>query len=384
MNTLLEKIIELSHEYGNRILWVIGGGGNASIKDENWLWIKASGFNLGTISAEGFVRMDLQKVKSLLQKQYPENVEERERAAKMNLLTARAPGEEDKRPSVETGMHALFPQSIVFHTHPTLVNGLACSREGKEATKKLFGDGVLWVPVMNPGIVLAQYMEKEIGTYTRARNGRFPRAVFLQNHGLVAYGETPEEIHLCHTFIAQTLKSVLPKSLRDRYEQWEQEEDSKLSAFSATGSEVGAVLHEFAREELGKEATVLEDDTPLFGPFLQNEEGFTNINGAFSPDHIVYAGHRPVWVESVASLKKTIAEYKQREGTIPRVIVVKNTGVFALGATKNKANLCLLLARDMAKIALLTECWGGPLFMPKEQVQFIRNWEVEQFRQRLA
>ena len=61
MNTLLEKIIELSHEYGNRIHWVIGGGGNASIKDENWLWIKASGFNLGTISAEGFVRMDLQK-----------------------------------------------------------------------------------------------------------------------------------------------------------------------------------------------------------------------------------------------------------------------------------------------------------------------------------
>ena len=33
-------------------------------------------------------------------------------------------------PSVETLLHAIFPQKYVLHLHPALVNGLTCSRVG--------------------------------------------------------------------------------------------------------------------------------------------------------------------------------------------------------------------------------------------------------------
>ena len=51
-----------------------------------------------------------------------------------------------------------------------------------------------------------------------------------------------------------------------------------------------------------------------------------------------------------------------------------------MGENRTKAELCLSLTKDMAKISILAQQWGGTQFMPLKEVDFIRNWEVEQFR----
>ena len=51
----LKQLIEISRFYGEDPAYVIAGGGNTSFKDEERIWIKASGIPLAGIGEEGFV-----------------------------------------------------------------------------------------------------------------------------------------------------------------------------------------------------------------------------------------------------------------------------------------------------------------------------------------
>jgi hypothetical protein len=62
----------------------------------------------------------------------------------------------------------------------------------------------------------------------------------------------------------------------------------------------------------------------------------------------------------------------------PKTVVVQNTGVFTFSEN------ALALYLDTVKVAAYTESFGGPLFMTDEQIDFIRNWEVEKYRARVA
>ena len=66
----LESLITHSRRYGSDPSFVLLGGGNTSYKEGNILYVKASGYALGTIDESGFVRMDLGKLEHIWGKQY--------------------------------------------------------------------------------------------------------------------------------------------------------------------------------------------------------------------------------------------------------------------------------------------------------------------------
>jgi rhamnose utilization protein RhaD (predicted bifunctional aldolase and dehydrogenase) len=296
------------------------------------MWIKASGMALDTITPEGFVGMDLNALHKMVRKQYPVDPPLREHLAKELLLGCRMAGEERKRPSVETGMHALLPHRIVFHTHPTLVNGITCAREGKDWVERLFGDEILWVPVVNPGIVLSQYLDDRLQEYARKHSNPYPVAIFLQNHGLLVYGDSLGEIQSRHRRIETRILEDLPEDLQALYREWEQttvpSADSETSGFSysftplAQGvqdklEQVVSMVKEFF---LGKDgispsesACILTDTSPFFQPYYSSREMFSSIDGPFTPDHVVYAGHRLLWVEEGNLLKEALRTYRMEE-----------------------------------------------------------------------
>ncbi len=70
--------------------------------------------------------------------------------------------DKNKRPSVETSLHDLIQYKFVVHLHPTLINGILCSRNAKNLTMKLFGESVLFVPYTDPGYILFKKLETEI------------------------------------------------------------------------------------------------------------------------------------------------------------------------------------------------------------------------------
>ena len=54
----LETITALSVKYGSDPAYVLAGGGNTSVKDEKYLYVKPSGVALAKIKPENFVKMD--------------------------------------------------------------------------------------------------------------------------------------------------------------------------------------------------------------------------------------------------------------------------------------------------------------------------------------
>ena len=59
----INDLIRISRFYGSRKDFVIAGGGNTSFKDDECIWVKASGFSMADIDAHGFVQLYRDKVK---------------------------------------------------------------------------------------------------------------------------------------------------------------------------------------------------------------------------------------------------------------------------------------------------------------------------------
>jgi rhamnose utilization protein RhaD (predicted bifunctional aldolase and dehydrogenase) len=208
----LRLLTEISNFYGNDEEMVLLGGGNTSYKDENYLYVKASGTTLKTITEDGFVKMDRSKLARIWDKTYSDDIKEREAAALADLMDAR--DGDEKRPSVETLLHDLFPQKFVVHTHPTLVNALTCAKDGFIHAERLFGDGVLWLPPTMPGYVLAKDVRDVLIKYKK-KTGTDADVLFLENHGVFVAADTIDEIKALTDKIIGTIKQSVDMACAD-------------------------------------------------------------------------------------------------------------------------------------------------------------------------
>ena len=205
----MKNLVEYSRKYGSNPELVLAGGGNTSMKENGVLYVKGSGCALSSIEPDNFVKMDLAQLREIVNKEYPEGDTEREAAFLADCSAAKLPGEENKRPSVEALLHALFPQRYVLHLHPALVNGMTCGVNGEEMARKLFPDAI-WVPACRPGYTLAKLLSDKLGENTDT--------VLLQNHGIFFAAETPEGLEELLNGVMSKLKEQLPGELPEELE----------------------------------------------------------------------------------------------------------------------------------------------------------------------
>ena len=89
----LEKLAEISRFYGGNAEYVIAGGGNTSFKDDEFLYIKASGTSLAQAKPEDFVKMKRSSLAAIWEKEYPPDPEAREAAVLADMMAGRCAGE---------------------------------------------------------------------------------------------------------------------------------------------------------------------------------------------------------------------------------------------------------------------------------------------------
>lgn len=197
----LKQLISMSKELGNpQNDYVILGEGNSSArKDDDSFWVKASGTSLNGIGKAGFVQVNFAPVLAMLDDALPDT------AVKEALLSAKVDRQSEIRPSVETTFHAVAlttgEAKFVGHTHPTAVNSILCSNLAEEAISgRLFPDEIvvcgpapLFVPYTDPGIPLAVMIRDKIRVY-QDEYGRSPKLIHMRNHGMVALGQTADEV----------------------------------------------------------------------------------------------------------------------------------------------------------------------------------------------
>jgi rhamnose utilization protein RhaD (predicted bifunctional aldolase and dehydrogenase) len=287
------------------------------------------------------------------------------------MMAARKSGEENKRPSVETLLHDTLPFSFVAHTHPCLVNGLTCSKRGKAAATEFFGDDFIWIPSTNPGYILSLQVKDAMDEYS-ARRGKPVEFIFLQNHGIFAAGNSAGAIKE----IYRRLIGILEKHTGRKPDF-----SDKVSVYE-NSEKLRSVLEELA----GQNHKALFERNREFARLVQDAAAFHPVSSAFTPDHIVYAGSDPLFVGQAlpATVRAAWKDHLSKIGRAPKIAAVKGLGVFGIGQSENTAALALSLFTDTAKVAAYSEPYGGPSFMPGDQIDFINNWEVEQYRAKLV
>ena len=199
---ILAQLVAMSNHLGDPALdYAILGEGNTSAGiDADTFWVKASGEQLGTIQASGFVQVYFERVMDLLQAGDLSDAD-----VKAGLETAKVDPSVRVRPSVETVLHALALQlegvHFVGHTHPTAVNAVLCSQGVVEAVSgRLFPDEIvycgpasIYIPFTDPGVPLARAVHRSVAAY-QDEYGETPKVILMQNHGLIALGKTVSEV----------------------------------------------------------------------------------------------------------------------------------------------------------------------------------------------
>lgn len=198
---LLATLVNLSYELGReeRQLAILGEGNTSALGSDGTFWVKASGSQLGNITAKDFCQVSLSAVETMLATEALTDAEINAglRAA---LIDSRQP-----QPSVETFLHALCltegEAAWVGHTHTVSVNQILCSQLGADPfLRPIFPDGIVVcgpapavVPYIDPGLPLALAVRQALREY-KSRYQRPPKLLLMVNHGPVALGQAAGEV----------------------------------------------------------------------------------------------------------------------------------------------------------------------------------------------
>ncbi len=365
----LESLVKISQYYGTNPAYVIAGGGNTSYKNSEKLHIKASGISLADIGTDGFVVMSRALLALIEDKSYPEDAGQREEEVKKDLKNAII-CPEHLRPSVETSLHNLMDYSYIVHTHPTLVNALMCAKDAASEVEDRFGTEALYVEYTDPGYILFKKIQKQIGDYYE-QFGLAPKIIFLQNHGIFVAANSAREIKAIYDSIEFRIREhkslVLPQG-----------EIQEFQSVAAT-----FVADYYASRGLVSKAF----RSPLSDHFAADEAQYQKINRPFTPDIIVYCKSNYLFLQQSDdgdAIAEKLKEFEAEHGYFPKVIVEEKGGLILVEESEKSVQTVLEVYSDMLKISYLSEQFGGPNFMTDEQISFIDNWEVENYRRSVA
>jgi rhamnose utilization protein RhaD (predicted bifunctional aldolase and dehydrogenase) len=207
MPDCLDDLVRMSAELGAPANdYAILGEGNTSVRvDIDSFWVKASGTQLATASRESFVRVRFAPILETLgpTDRGREGLGADDEAVKRLLKEATIEG--GRAPSIETFLHAMCLQlegvQFVGHTHPTAAVGLLSAHDSRELFKGclfpdqivVLGPALAYVPYADPGLPLANAVQKSIGTFLD-QHQRTPRVILMENHGVILLGKTAQDV----------------------------------------------------------------------------------------------------------------------------------------------------------------------------------------------
>ncbi len=375
------------------------GGGNTSCKvietDHRGrptpvLWVKGSGSDLATITAERFTGLRLDDLRALADR---EHVSDEELVAYFEQAAFRP---RQPRASIETPLHSFLRAAHVDHTHADAIIALCAVPEGPDLARRIWGDAALWVPYERPGFSLG----RRIGIAVNERPE--VRLVLLAKHGLVTWGDTAEECY--HASIESIGRAAL--ALADRVDRRrvfpvttplpERDRRSRLAvALPALRGALGArrpvILHTDASDAAAAFAARSDiDELAALSPAC--------------PDHLMYTRPWPLVVriagadtladalhEGVAHYESRYRAYLARHGrsdpaldASPRVILIPGIGIVGAGADAEASRLSAALYERARAVLATAVALGGFSALSEDEAFAIEYWPLERYKLSLA
>ncbi|MGE4295006.1 MAG: class II aldolase/adducin family protein [Campylobacterales bacterium] len=349
---------------------VLHGGGNTSVKVDGILYVKGSGWDLASIEKPGFPAVKLAPLLELADRETLTDTE-MVAAQKAAMLDKSAPN-----PSVEAILHALIPFDYVDHTHADAVAALSAAPEGEKHLRAVFGPKVLIVPYVMPGFILA----KTIRDLTRSIDWNDLEGVVLLNHGLFTFADSAKTAYdkmielsaKAETYLNEKALLTLPKPLP---------ENSSLA--------------ERVRLAAGENFAVKPLLTPEAAALCALPNAEKIAKGCLTPEHVLRTKRLYLVCDesriesSFAAYRREYDAYFARHATdqikldsTPRVVVIKNKGVFALSPDAKGLKPVADIAEHTIRAILQAEKLGGWQPLGEKELFEIEYWELEQAKLR--
>ncbi|MFP4028792.1 MAG: SDR family oxidoreductase [Candidatus Brocadiia bacterium] len=390
MDENIETLIHVSNEVGRDNDLVQGGGGNTSVKTgDGCMYVKASGTALVEMKeGQGYRCVRIEDCISILDDEEiaAADPEERSAAVGRQLLEA-CVDDLQGRPSVETSLHALLGK-VVVHTHPSLVNGVLCATEGREAVAELFEDldpPPLYIPYTDFGYPLAVAMQEALNQYKKDHD-QLPEIIFLENHGLFVSTEEPERALELTQLVFDRVETAWEDRMDGVTERHtfapEHEKEIELV------SEACAHLRRVYAEILGSPVLVrYELGTAVKRFFAYSDCHRLTCSGPMVPDQMVYCNGAPIWVESpdkMGDFPAALDHAVEREdagAATPLCILVDGLGMFTVSVSPALLDAASATMEAVLDILVVADQFGEPRALPEEGLVYIRGSEVEKYRQ---
>lgn len=379
--TELDRRVYSSRLIGSDPALVLHGGGNTSLKgaiidrfgeEQAAIWVKASGFDLGTMGAEGFTALSLPAVLRLaeLEQLSDADMVAEVKRARFDPSAAAA--------SIEAIVHALIPFPYVDHSHADGVLTLS-NTAGFDALEHLYGERVLILPYVKPGFDLARQIRGVLRTVEIRRY----EAIILEHHGVFTWGATAREsydrmIEIC-----------------DAAELW-------LMSYATVPSEPAmpatdpvaiarlraAVGRRAGRPVIARAATALPPEE-IAGVAARAGRG------TLTPEHVIHNKPFPAVVgddpepglDRFAEAYRAYVARADDPGLIPlpphpHWALLPDGAVFTFGPTLARARVSADVARATVRALRIAGTLGGWQGLSEKDLRDLEYWELEQAKLR--
>ncbi len=382
-NDLKQLRVYTSQLIGSDPNLVLHGGGNTSAKlkekdffgnDVDLLFVKGSGADLATIEANKFTSLRLEILLKLAELK---NLTDAEMVTQQRcaMTDPYAPNT-----SVEAILHAIIPHRFVDHTHADSILAITNTENGDRRIKECFGDRIMVVPYVMPGLALA----RKVYEMTRGIDWDNFDGIVLLNHGLITFGDDAK------TSYEATINLVT------KAEKYLDEQNANNFAMPSSSAELDlqklAELRSAISQTRGAAVVTKWDHRPNMVGYsqLQNIDD-VGTRGPVTPDHSIRTKRIPmVWRGEASQAVADYAEQYQRyfddnnqKGQTclepaPRWTIWPGHGLVSVGTSYQEASMVADIAEHTAKVVQQAEELGGWKALSAKEVFDVEYWELEQ------
>lgn len=376
MDALLQETVSASRRLGRDPFLVLHGGGNTSVKNEEFLWAKASGFNLGDLTEEGLVQLRRADLQELFARESLSDIEMMTGYEAATVLPAQP------APTIEAMLHHALPFTSVLHTHADAIVALTDTVRGLDLVREVLGEDVVTVPYVMPGFDLAK-----VATRIWQQAGGTAQALVLQHHGLFTMADTVEEAYALHLDLvgrAEAYFVALGVDLRAPFS------DQVMPLTPDGGTEVVALIERLERHTTGS-LSILQCDDREVRAFLDRPdlEQLTS-RGPTTLEHVIRTKRTPLLGDDVNGYVNSYRAYFDRHrgadlimlNPTPRVVLHPELGLLAVAADQRAAQAIMDIYRHTIRVMTAAERAGGYRTVNESQAFGIEYWELEQRRLR--
>ena len=320
---------QISKYCGERFDLVQAGGGNTSVKVNELMFIKASGYNLTNIDeSNGYVVVNN---KILLEDIHNNSVKA---VNEYNFIG-------NQRGSIETFMHSIL-KKYTIHLHPIQINRILITSCAKQVIEKICPSALI-IDYVTPGIKVCDKIKEVYDDQN---------VIFLLNHGIIITHDSIAEIY-------NILDDVLV-----RFETYQQ---LNLGKYKGTNTTSKAVNNAFNVSNV----SYLCQDEVINKYFIENMELFKqNIT---MPDVLIYCGVKCLFgIDNVTEYKNIFLE-------APKIIIEKGS----IYINSHSLTKCREIEEVLRSNLIILDSTLDKVYLDSDEICFLNNWDAEKYRKLL-